>query len=67
MARTMSSIGVLSTDPLHGYSLIFSPFSTDKIAVVGGLNYGIAGSGGLLVFNRNVGPEIIGEHRLWRK
>ena len=45
-------MAVIQTTPLHGYSVIFSPFSEDKLAFVGADNYGIAGSGGLLVYQR---------------
>ena len=31
------------TTPLHGYQVIFSPYSPRKIAFTGAQNYGIAG------------------------
>lgn len=34
---------VVPTAPLHGYQVIFSPYSAAKLAFVGASNYGIAG------------------------
>ncbi len=51
------AFGCLSTDPFNGYSVIFSPFTSDKLAVVGGLNYGLAGPGGLLIYNHSGPPH----------
>lgn len=34
---------VVPTDPLHGYQVIFSPYSSRKLAFTGSNNYGIAG------------------------
>ena len=59
------AFGSLSTDPFHGYSVIFSPFATDKLAVVGGLNYGLAGPGGLLIYD-HTGPPYNGFRELRR-
>ncbi len=67
------AVGVLSTDPFHGYSVVFSPFTGDKLAVVGGLNYGIAGPGGLIVYqiDRQAPPGGIarnnGGYNQWRR
>lgn len=33
----------IPTTPLHGYQVIFSPYSPRKIAFTGAQNYGIAG------------------------
>ena len=49
------SVGVLSTEPFHGYAVIFSPFSGDKLSVVGGVNYGLAGPGGMIVYQDEPG------------
>lgn len=38
-----SSSNVVSTAPLHGYQVIFSPYTPHKLAFVGAHNYGIAG------------------------
>lgn len=45
-------MAVISTAPLHGYSVIFSPFTPDKIAFAGADNYGIAGGGALVVYQQ---------------
>ncbi len=34
---------VVPTSPLHGYQVIFSPYSPSKLAFAGANNYGIAG------------------------
>lgn len=34
---------VVPTDPFHGYQVIFSPYSSSKLAFAGSSNYGIAG------------------------
>ena len=44
--------GLIQTAPLHGYSLAFSPFHSTQLAFVGADNYGIAGRGGLVVYQR---------------
>lgn len=56
MLHAMAAVSVLPTDPFHGYTAIFSPFSVDKLAVVGGVNYGIAGPGGLIVYSMVTTP-----------
>ena len=48
------SIGVISTDPYHGYAVVFSPFISGKLAIVGGLNFGIAGPGALVIFESSL-------------
>lgn len=48
------SIGVISTDPYHGYAVVFSPFISGKVAIVGGLNFGIAGPGALIIFESSL-------------
>ena len=39
MASTVS----VSTAPLHGYQVVFSPYTPHKLAFTGSQNYGIAG------------------------
>ena len=46
-------VAVIPTSPYHGYSILFSPFSPGRIAFVGGLNYGIAGTGALIIFDHS--------------
>lgn len=46
----MSSVAVIPTAPLHGYQVIFSPYSPSKIAFAGSYNYGIAGRGALVLY-----------------
>lgn len=38
-----SAMAVISTAPFHGYQVVFSPYSPNKLAFVGAQNYGIAG------------------------
>ncbi len=35
---------VVLTGTLHGYQVIFSPYSSRKLAFVGAINYGLAGA-----------------------
>lgn len=58
-------MAVIHTAPLHGYSVIFSPFSGDKLAFVGADNYGIAGGGGLHVYQRAPNGEFALLRRLF--
>ena len=39
-----SDVVVIPTGHLHGYQVIFSPYTPHKLAFVGGCNYGIAGA-----------------------
>ena len=59
----MEGCEVINTDPYHGYAVLFSPFSSSKLAFVGSLNYGIKGSGGLLVYEQ--APDGFKEFRRW--
>lgn len=45
------AVSVISSAPYDGYSVLFSSFSSNQLALVGGTNYGIAGSGGLVVYD----------------
>lgn len=47
------ALSVISTAPYDGYAVLFSPFSSNKLAFVGGSNYGIAGSGGLIIIEHS--------------
>ena len=38
---------VIPTGPLHGYQVVFSPYTSSKLAFAGANNYGIAGKGGV--------------------
>lgn len=49
----LAMVAVIPTSPYHGYSVLFSPFSPGRIAFVGGLNYGIAGTGALIIFDHS--------------
>lgn len=40
---SMAATASLSTAPLHGYQVIFSPYTPHKLAFTGAHNYGIAG------------------------
>lgn len=46
----MAAVKTMATAPYHGYSVVFSPFTHGRFAVVGAVNYGIAGAGALMVF-----------------
>ena len=59
----MAGCEVINTGPYHGYGVLFSPFSSTKLAFVGSLNYGISGSGALLLYEQ--GPEGFKEFRRW--
>ena len=48
--QNMAAVKTIATTPYHGYSVVFSPFIHGKLAMVGALNYGIAGAGSLMVF-----------------
>lgn len=39
----MNTTAVIPTGPLHGYQVIFSPYTSHKLAFVGANNYGISG------------------------
>jgi peroxin-7 len=43
-------VTVIPTHPFDGHSVLFSPYSADRLAVVGGTNYGIAGPGALILY-----------------
>lgn len=43
MSTERVNAAVIPTGPLHGYQVIFSPYSPAKLAFAGANNYGIAG------------------------
>lgn len=55
---------VISTPGLHGCSVQFSPFFSEKLAVAASQHFAIAGKGALLLYELN-GPT--NEHRLLRR
>ncbi|XP_064405180.1 peroxisomal targeting signal 2 receptor-like isoform X2 [Halichondria panicea] len=57
----------IPTAPLHGYQVLFSPYSPHRLAFTGAQNYGITGNGCLVLYEKIEGRGFVEVRRyLWK-
>lgn len=63
----MSFVAAFTTPGLHGYSVRFSPFLGARLAVVSCQQYGISGTGNVLIFDNTPSGLVLRQSFVWEE